>query len=238
MSALQGAGMTLGIAFLLFLLYAIFIAPVLGSIAQSDMIDNLHIETKLLKERSGRSSQSDRWQPHELATNFDKVLVTYGNVQETFAISNLAVSNTVMFDKELFHKQFQGYHPMALHLSNNRLYIDLAIATAAKPIQIKMGKIIDLPEGWRWNANSNALEIVNERVEPVFQETYIYPNQFTIKGALRAGDKVFVVNELYPSAEYVSLLDSRFFPENYQGKMPDQIFAYPRSEYPGVLFKK
>jgi hypothetical protein len=112
----------------------------------------------------------------------------------------------------------------------------LAVPTATKPIQFKSGKIINLPENWQWNSDSNTLEIVNSEVIPVFQEFYQYPNTFTIKGAIRSGDKVFAVD--YYSKQ-VQILDFGFFLEGVaQPEKLAQYFAYPASEYPGVPFNK
>jgi hypothetical protein len=51
---------------------------------------------------------------------------------------------------------------------------------------------------------------VNSEVIPVFQEFYQYPNTFTIKGAIRSGDKVFAVDTF---SKQIQFWDFRFYAE-------------------------
>jgi hypothetical protein len=178
-----------------------------------------------------------QWQPPKLENRFGKVIVNYGQSQGVFEITNLTNSVKFEVNNSPYAGQFQGHHPMTVRVLNNRLYINLTIPTATKPVQFESGEIIDLPENWQWNSNSNALEIVNGEAIPVFQEFYQYPNTFTIKGAVRSGDKVFTVdrfnNQLVQFGDFEAFLGGAFESERLS-----QYFSYPASKYPGVLFNK
>lgn len=176
---------------------------------------------------------NSQWQPPELEKRMDTVIVNYGRANQAYKIKDL--TNAVQFEVNNSPNigLFQGYHPMTLRVLNNRLYIDLAVPTPTKPIQIKSGEIIDLPAGWQWNANSNVFEIVNDEVVPVFQEFYQYPNTFTVKGSLRSGDKVFGINN-----GQIQLWDFGFYEGSHMDDRIEEYFNYPANEYPGVLFNK
>ena len=185
-----------------------------------------------------KKGKTDQWQPPELVKGMHQVVVKFGDAFAIYEVKDL--TNPVPFEVRVpimySGGQFLSYHPFSSHVKDNRLYIDVEIATKTKPIQIKGGKIIDLPEGWQANMNSNVIEIVSSEVIPVFQEFYAGTNQFTIKGTLRSGDMIFYLDgrNMVRPVYFQSYLEG----ETPDRILPDQYFAYPVSEFPGVLYNK
>jgi len=178
----------------------------------------------------------NQWQPPELEKITHQVLVKYGRSFGLYEIKDL--TNPVPFEvnNSPYMGQLQGYHPFSCHVKNNRVYVDLQIATQTKPIQIKDGKIIDLPTGWQVNGNSNSFEIVSGEEIPVFQEFYPGTNQVIIKGTIRSGDKVFYLDT--DNSVLISDFQSYLLGELFNRAKLAQHFTYPASEFPGVIFNK
>ena len=191
---------------------------------------------KATRADNSKAEKISQWQPPELEKITYQVLVKYGRSFGLYEIKDL--TNPVPFEvnNSPYMGQLQGYHPFSCHVKNNRVYVDLQIATQTKPIQIKDGKIIDLPTGWQVNGNSNSFEIVSGEEIPVFQEFYPGTNQVIIKGTIRSGDKVFFLDT--DNSVLISDFQSYLLGELFNRAKLAQHFTYPASEFPGVLFNK
>ena len=181
------------------------------------------------------TSKTNQWQPPELDKRLDKVIVNYFPAQGVYEITNLSKAVPFEVNNSPWPQQYQGYHPFSSHVMGGRLFIDLEIPTRTKPILIKNGEIIDLPAGWQWNGNSNALEIVNAEVIPVFQEFFTNVNTVSINGAVRSGDKVFFQD--YNHQIQFDNFQLEFLEMGDNIKLA-QYFSYPAVNNPGVLFNK
>jgi hypothetical protein len=119
-----------------------------------------------------------------------------------------------------------GSPATTVYLSKNRVYLDLQIPTKTKPIQISAGESTALPDGWDYNSDSNAMEIVDDQNQAVFQEIYLQPNVVWIKGAIQAAGAIIPLNE-YSSSGPIS---HGLFSASDLGLR--NIFRYPSTKYP------
>lgn len=128
---------------------------------------------------------------------------------------------------ELADKPFEplilkGSIPFRGYVENGFLYVDAQIhtdSTAEPVIEIKRNQYKKVPPGWDVNSTPVALEIVNEKQEPIFHLIYKSPSEVMIEG-------------VFPHPEGYYVIDRHGQRLNDK---PDiiPIFKYPAWKYPG-----
>lgn len=71
-----------------------------------------------------------------------------------------------------------------MYIKNHIFYADVTVSDPYKPlpVQIKEGKLSVTPENWDINSNDNAYEVVNEKLDVVFQIIYTKPSKIFLYG--------------------------------------------------------
>jgi hypothetical protein len=116
----------------------------------------------------------------------------------------------------------KGTVPFRAYVEDGFLYVDARIFTGdtAEPIiEVARNQYKRIPPGWDVNSTPAALEIVNERGEPVFHLIYKSPSEAKIEGVFQTPGGAYVINE---------------HGEGY-GLRPNikPVFKYPSWKYPG-----
>lgn len=116
------------------------------------------------------------------------------------------------------------------YIEGGKPYIDTQLLWQAnsRPIQIKHNEIVNVPAGWDLNSNLNALEIVNERGNAVFQLYYKSPSHLVMNAIFYVAghpSEVFIADE--DGLQGVSL------PAPGQEYSLKRIFKYPSWKFPG-----
>lgn len=109
-----------------------------------------------------------RIEPFEEPTfteGFDVVKFTIGGAEATYHIS-LLEGNKIPFPVN-FIKAY-------LYIEDNKPYIDIDIYDVhfEIPVRLRHNKLMNKPEDWDMNSDKTALEVINEKQEPVFQLYY------------------------------------------------------------------
>lgn len=126
--------------------------------------------------------------------------------------------------------------PLSIYAADNKICVDGVVYSGApnrRPIEIVCNELYsDVAEGapsWDWNANKYGLEIVDNRLRPVFQMLFVPP----------AG---VVINGLFPVSGQIAIADCAG--RGYRTPLADPrrespllhcplIFKYPSWRYPG-----
>lgn len=118
-----------------------------------------------------------------------------------------------------------GHSPVKVYLEGNKLYADVEVyaASGMPPIKIVRNILSGLPHNWDSNKNENAIEIVDDKLNPVYQ--FIYKNDghiivngiFPFPGGLVLADEVqgMIMNPNLPAILHLK-----------------RIFRYPTWKYP------
>jgi hypothetical protein len=173
----------------------------------------------------------------------DKVLVTFGNVQNIYAVTNLLATGGTNF---MLPAQMLPWYPnhtdfplFKVRIANNTVCLDLGVPTRSKPVQIAANQISDLASGWDWNCDTTNLEIVDSAVLPVLQESYQFPCAIKIKGIIRCGKVIAFVNDQNDTPQCNEVEGDIPAGIDYPGNIGlTQRFNYPGDIYPAVLFNK
>ena len=154
------------------------------------------------------------------------IVFSYGNNSFPFTVEELLSARRKFFVTN-------GYEPFKAYIvsenSSNNLYVDVNTFGNDKlpPLQIEHNQLKKLPQGWDVNyLNGYALEVVNERQEPIIQLIYnnlyhviingwiTYPNGFAFtNGIITYFDEYPSSSEAlkrlfkYPSSAYLHVLD-------------------------------
>ncbi len=123
-----------------------------------------------------------------------------------------------------------GYNPVKLRLIDGIVYCDVQTwgGPMGPPIKIVQNKLSVQPPFWDHNFNANALEVVDERGEPIFQFIRKAPDHFVINGLLEMPDRTYVL------ASDTGLKGGITSPVMPRGTLKP-IFKYPAWKYPGQL---
>lgn len=108
-----------------------------------------------------------------------------------------------------------------LYVENNKLFINTQLRNG---VTITHNIYSRRPLGWDVNSNDMALEIIDDKQNPVIQMTYDGLNHVTINGFFPAEEgKTLIINS--DGIRWVSNLNYFLKP----------MFRYPSWEYPGIL---
>jgi hypothetical protein len=119
------------------------------------------------------------------------------------------------------------YNLLSFYISNHAIYIDTTLYGGDKlpQVQLKQNVLVSIPQNWDFNSDGNAIEIVNQNQQPIFQLIYKSQYYIVINGYL-----------YYPGGFTFVDEDGRMI-QNPQTVPVDYslapIFKYPSSKYPG-----
>jgi hypothetical protein len=141
---------------------------------------------------------------------------------------------------------FNSFFPIRIYLEKSRIFLDATLYGGHPnypPIVITHNDFAHdallYQMTWDWNRNSRALEIVDEKKEPIFQLIYDPPDHVIVSG-------VFVL----PGSELVITDCGKGLPPRFQNLPPpslwsppppsptlrcQRVFKYPGWKYPGQL---
>jgi len=174
-------------------------------------------------------------QPHQVAESVPTVAPTfqdrraplynpYGTV--TFGTLELDADIRVPF-------AVNGEVPFELYVDRGRVYCDFNTLSdsSTAPVVIRRNGIEKLPSDWDVNSNDKAVEVVDERLRPVFQMIYETPMALQIYGVFVAGRGVFIVDHRGVSRFYFSDPE---LPNALRSFRLNRMFKYPGKVFPGV----
>jgi hypothetical protein len=81
--------------------------------------------------------------------------------------------------------QFEKWPAMMASVIGSHACIDVHIPTKRSPVDFKGGESGPLPDGWDWNSDATAMEIVDDQYRVIFQEEFIPVNQVIIWGYIQ-----------------------------------------------------
>ena len=93
-------------------------------------------------------------------------------------------------------------------------------------MRIRQNEISGRPADWDKQSTSDALEIVNKDLLPVFQVIYLDDGRISLKAVLLNGDSAIILSE--DGWQWVNPQDVKQFPIK-------RLFKYPSWKYPGVI---
>jgi hypothetical protein len=173
------------------------------------------------------------WHSPEIAAIWKQVYICPGGVfisPKTFQYQGSLISLDInkMTNSDGFMFPIAGYPvTMVSKIIKNCVVIDLNIPTGKRPIQIRDGQSVEeLPDGWDWNSDVKAFEIVDDQDQPVFQEIYQYTNCLWLRGQVE--DQGALLN-LGPQLDSEPLTEY----EHRNDLQMNAIFKYPASKYKG-----
>jgi len=147
----------------------------------------------------------------------DAVSITIGSTIETLKLVDLQKAK---------RRFFIGDVPAFLYVDSGKPYVDVDIYSPAPllPVRLRHNQLLNRPAEWDMNSDEKALEVINEKKQPVFQIYYKSPSQIVINGLFFNG--------------YVPVLASEdglgtginLEKEPYPIK---PLFKYPSSQYQG-----
>ena len=111
--------------------------------------------------------------------------------------------------------------------TNQVLYLDVDFfaKSDAPPMQIRKNELINKPVGWDMNSDDLAMEVVNDRNDPILQLVYPTDNIAVIRS--------FFTNDM----GYVIMSEHKFGIGRYGNQRPtnplSRIFEYPSYRFPG-----
>ena len=145
----------------------------------------------------------------------DTVVFTIGNDSQQESVAQLRAA------KQRF---FLGDIPAFLYVEGNKPYVDVDILTppGEPPVRLRHNRLMNRPDFWDMNSDKTALEVVNEKQQPVFQFIYKSPSHIVIYGLF--------FNGYVPWLAYEGGIRSTPKLDPYPLRT---IFKYPSSDHPG-----
>jgi hypothetical protein len=124
--------------------------------------------------------------------------------------------------------QMGDFVPVKVHLDDGIIYCDVTIwgGFMGPPIEIVHNEFRITPPNWDRNFSANALEVVDERNEPIFQLIRKTPNHYVMNGLMAL-----------PDGSFILATDNGTWTGIRSPKMPPgtlkPIFKYPSWKHPG-----
>jgi hypothetical protein len=119
------------------------------------------------------------------------------------------------------------------HVIEGRMFFDLDVPTTGHLIEIRDGQCATLPEGWDWNCDSDAFEIVDDQRRSIFQEIYKTNNAVWIMGGIEYQGTLLI-------SDFNGQITPRprvFYNDIFDVGLKN-IFKYPSSKYKGQRIPK
>jgi hypothetical protein len=194
-----------------------------GQVAGGNIINNQTVVTQSEIQRP-----KEQWQPPELPEECKNVYLMFGGTSTEMTIEEI---------KKAHYLFMGGFEPIKWRVNSNRFYIDVAIPLGDRIINVKGGRIsAELPPKWDMNFNSNAVEIVAENNNPLYQVIYRRPDQVVVNGIFSRGD--FLISATTNGFEWwtgksnvATTLRGFYSGTTSTGFKP--IFKYPAWHFPG-----
>lgn len=122
---------------------------------------------------------------------------------------------------------FGGCSPIAFYFENDMLYADVTIygGTGKTPIEIVHNEFTVRKSGWDKNFNREAFEVVDDKLNPIFQLVYKTKANIVVTGIISCPGGLLLVDD-----DGVTVNPD--LPTNFSLK---RIFKYPSSKYLGQL---
>lgn len=141
--------------------------------------------------------------------------------------TNIAIIPIEALEKQPLQPYQLGIAP-ELYIKNHKLYVDVVVSDPDKslPVQLKEGKLTVTPLKWDTNSNESAFEVVDEKLDVVFQIIYSKPSKVFLYGVFP--DPTVEGHLLYVSNNGIQGAFSK--PDGFYIK---RHFKYPSWKYPG-----
>jgi hypothetical protein len=141
----------------------------------------------------------------------------------------------------VFGSVLRDFMPVRTFVENRRIYVNATIYSGWRGHLIRVERnllapnaLLNLP-GWDYNSNERALEIVNDKTEPIFQLIFDEPSRIRINGVFPVGaQEVAVMDDTRPfSAPNFVQIPSSFVSSGLLKVDSKRIFKYPAWRHPG-----
>lgn len=124
-------------------------------------------------------------------------------------------------------------------VENGRLLCDAEVLSkpGSPRIQLRKNVLSERPVGWDWNQNDRAVEVVTEKLVPVFQMYYKTDSQIVVHGVFPLKGHLLVCSE----SGMVMVPDPSLPLQYPDGPIPinvKRLFQYPSAKHPGQFEKK
>jgi hypothetical protein len=170
----------------------------------------------LYKHNQSKENTPPQLKEPTFTEGFDVVTFTVGGIKETLEISDL----------EKAKRRFSiGDVPAFLYAENGKPYIDIDLYGIPNepPVRLRQNKLMNRPSLWDKNSDEKALEVVNEKGQPIFQIYYKTDSHIVVNGLFYNG---FVPVLAYDEGISTGIdLDKIQYPIK-------PIFKYPSEKYP------
>jgi hypothetical protein len=204
--------------------YLLYIIPAISLIVLSGIVAFIwwashrqqRQEAKLTAGQTTNTSTPSVSPTPTFTEGIDAVAVVIGGNAQAAEISDLQKN------KRSF---FIGDVSAIIYFDGDRPFVDVDIYNAREllPIRLRHNQLLNRPEAWDANFDDMALEVVNEKGQPVFQLSYNKAKSIIVINGLFFNGHVPVL-----ASDKEIMLDPDLEP--YPLK---PIFKHPRSKYPG-----
>ncbi len=152
---------------------------------------------------------------------FDVVTFTVGSSIQTLEVSDLEKAK---------HKFFIGDVPAFLYVDNGKPYVDVDLYGIPNepPVRLRHNKLLNRPSSWDLNSDEKALEVVNEKGQPIFQIYYKTPSHIVVYGLFFNGYVPVLASER--GIQTTPKLDGASYPIKPIFKYPSEKHFGQRSE--------
>jgi hypothetical protein len=193
-------------------------------------------DDKTEKGKAKNANKIIQWLPPEMLTNVDQIQILLGgHINDSGGITMgrplLLSAKQIISSNGIAIPVGNYFKPIVVRIVKNRVFLDLDVPTTTKPIQIRDGKSDPLPDGWDSNCDSNELEIVDDQIQAVFEETFLGGNSIWIEGTIQTGGSVILMRENYDGYNPQILPHGRF---NVADVYLITDFKYPSSKFQGI----
>jgi hypothetical protein len=185
---------------------------------------------KLESLASGRMQV--HWTPPKLHSGAQTVVVTCGGAVDAADKAVVRGNYVKTIDAVSGVSRATWAMPVTWVITNERCYADVELPTKTKPIEVQLGNTGLLPEGWEWNSDETALEIVDEQNKPVLQVEYFASGVVRVMGTLEYDGTVYAFNE--GGQVETSPVTYWRFSQAYLR----QLFRYPAKKNRGIRFQR
>lgn len=150
----------------------------------------------------------------------DTVVITVGTVSQHVPLDALE-GRSIPFAVSAFG---ESYNPIHIGLKDGKPFVDVTVwAGHNEPaVEIKQNEFTVRPLNWDSNTTKTALEVVDDKGDPVLQVYYRNPYRISVSGKFT-----------HPSGDWVFATDGGFWINPTSPPTLKPIFKYPSWKYPG-----
>jgi len=141
-----------------------------------------------------------------------------------------------------FGPEKYGQNPhVFLTVSNGKIVLNVEWAPVfgMPPLKLENNELSGLPSNWDFNHSANAIEVVNERLVPIFQFYYKDDTHLVFNGVITSAattakhNGVAFISETHYSVETMMDFSKNDFFKRIEALNLKTIFKYPAWKYPG-----